>query len=146
MREQSPCARRPLQTHQPMKLKILLPSRVFAELNDVVRLVAETREGSFGILPHRLDCVAALVPGILTYTTGGRPVYLAVDEGVLAKIGMEVLVSVRHVIEGTDLAELHRAVKRELLILDERERQVRTAVNKMEGALIGRFAEFEHGR
>ena len=129
-----------------MKLKILLPARVFAELNDVSRLVAETRDGSFGILPHRLDCVAALVPGILTYTTGDRPVYLAVDEGILAKIGMEVLVSVRHAIEGTDLAELHGAVKREFMNLDERELQVRTAVNKMESALIGRFAEFEHGR
>jgi F-type H+-transporting ATPase subunit epsilon len=129
-----------------MKLKILLPSRVFADLNNVSRLVAETREGLFGILPHRLDCVAALVPGILTYTTGERPVYLAVDEGILVKIGMEVLVSVRHANGGTDLAELHEAVKREFMNLDERELQVRTAVNKMESALIGRFREFEHGR
>ena len=52
-----------------MHLKILLPFQIFAEHGDVLRIVAETRDGSFGILPHRLDCVAALVPGILIYET-----------------------------------------------------------------------------
>lgn len=130
----------------PMKLKILLPSRVFADLPDVSSLVADSCEGSLGILPHRLDCVAALVPGILMYMTVERPVYLAVDEGVLVKIGMQVLVSVRHAIGGSDLAGLHEAVKREFVDLDERERQVRTAVGKMQSALVARFAEYERGR
>jgi F-type H+-transporting ATPase subunit epsilon len=129
-----------------MKLKILLPSRIFADLDDVSRLVADTREGSFGVLPHRLDCVAALVPGILMYTTAERPVYLAVDEGVLVKIGMQVLVSVRHAIGGSGLAELHEAVEREFMNIDEQELQVRTAVSKMESALVGRLREFERGR
>ena len=63
-----------------MNLKILVPFEVFAEMNDVSRIVAETRAGSFGILPHRLDCVAALAPGILTYETkADGTVYLAVD-------------------------------------------------------------------
>ncbi len=80
------------------------------------RIVAETREGSFGILPHRLDCVAALAPGFFTYETKeGGTVYLAVDEGVLVKAGDDVLVSVRHAIGGTDLGQLHEAVKREFL-------------------------------
>jgi len=47
-----------------MHLKVLLPFQIFAEKTDVSRIVAETREGSFGLLPHRLDCVAALAPGI----------------------------------------------------------------------------------
>ena len=50
-----------------MTLKILLPFRIFAVQNAVTRIVAETREGAFGLLPQRLDCVAALEPGILTY-------------------------------------------------------------------------------
>ena len=33
------------------------------------RIVSETHEGAFGLLPHRLDCVAALTPGILVYET-----------------------------------------------------------------------------
>jgi F-type H+-transporting ATPase subunit epsilon len=130
-----------------MNLKILLPFEVFADKTDVSRIVAEGREGSFGLLPQRLDCVAALVPGILTYETqADGTVYVAVDEGVLVKAGADVLVSVRHAIGGTDLGQLHDAVKRQFLTLDESERNVRNALAKMESGLIGRFAEFEHVR
>ena len=87
-----------------MNLKILLPFEIFAQKSGVKRIVAETADGSFGLLPHRLDCVAALAPGILTYETKEEGmVYLAVDEGVLVKTGGDVLVSVRQAIGGTDL-------------------------------------------
>ena len=128
-----------------MNLKVLLPFRVFAEKTGVTRIVAETQEGSFGLLPHRLDCVAALVPGILVYETeGGGEVYLAVDEGVLVKTGLDVLVSVRNAIGGTNLGELHKAVEREFLNLNERERSVRSVMAKMESGFIRRLAEFHH--
>ena len=52
-----------------MHLKILLPSHIFADKTGVKRIVAETREGAFGLLPNRLDCVAALTAGILIYET-----------------------------------------------------------------------------
>ncbi len=130
-----------------MHLKILLPFDIFADKADVLRIVAETSAGSFGILPHRLDCVAALVPGILIYETKETgTVYVAVNEGVLVKAGADVLVSVRNAIGGTDLSKLHEAVKHEFLNLDEREQTVRTAVAKMESAFIGRYAEFQHDR
>jgi F-type H+-transporting ATPase subunit epsilon len=130
-----------------MNLKILLPFEIFADKTGVLSIVAETREGSFGLLPHRLDCVAALAPGILTYTTKeGGTVYVAVEEGVLVKAGADVSVSVRHAIGGTDLGQLHEAVKREFLTLDEQERNVRSAITKMEVGFIGRFAELQHGR
>jgi F-type H+-transporting ATPase subunit epsilon len=130
-----------------MNLKILLPFEIFADKTGVLSIVAETREGSFGLLPHRLDCVAALAPGILTYKTNeGGTVYVAVDEGVLVKAGADVSVSVRHAIGGPDLGQLHEAVKREFLMLDEQERNVRSAITKMEVDFIGRFAELQHGR
>jgi F-type H+-transporting ATPase subunit epsilon len=72
-----------------MNLKVLLPFRVFAEVTDVSRIVAETPHGSFGLLPHRFDGVAALAPGILIYETEAEgEVYLAVDAGVLVKTGL----------------------------------------------------------
>ena len=129
-----------------MNLKVLLPFRIFLDLERVSRIVAETREGSFGLLPHRLDCVAALVPGILAYTLGDDVAYLAVDQGVLVKSGAQVMVSVRRAIKGTTLSELHETVKREYLSLDRRERDVRAAVARMESTLLGRFAEFRHER
>jgi len=127
-----------------MQLKILLPSRVFAVLTDVSSIVAETDDGSFGLLPERLDCVAALVPGILTYRMATGAVYLAVDEGVLVKAGANVLVSVRRAIPGPDLAALHDSVKRDFLAVDQEERVVRRAVATMESAFIARFDRLDH--
>ena len=124
-----------------MNLKVLLPFQVFAEKTGVLRIVAETPEGSFGLLPHRLDCVAALAPGILTYETAADgEVFVAVDEGVIVKAGPDVRVSVRRALAGTDLGQLRGAVEQEFLTLDEQEKSVRTVVAKMESDLIRRMA------
>jgi F-type H+-transporting ATPase subunit epsilon len=129
-----------------MNLRILLPFEIFAEVNGVSAVVVDTSAGSFGILPHRRDCVAALVPGILAYETDGiAPVFVAVDEGVIVKTGADVLVSVRHAIGGTELSQLHEAVKSDFLKIDEQERDVRAAVSRMEGGLIRRVANLQHG-
>ena len=128
-----------------MNLKILLPFQIFAEKTRVSRIVAETREGSFGLLPHRLDCVAALAPGILTYeTTSDGEVFVAVDEGVLVKTGPDVLVSVRRALGGGDLGRLREAVEQEFLTLDEREQSMRSILAKMEGDLIRRMASLHN--
>ena len=128
-----------------MSLKILLPFRIFAEKKDVSRIVAESRGGSFGLLPHRLDCVAALEPGILTYETEAEgEVYVAVDEGVLIKTGQAVLVSVRNAIYGTDLSQLREEVEREFLTVDESEQRIRSVMAKLESNLVRRLAEFKN--
>jgi F-type H+-transporting ATPase subunit epsilon len=128
-----------------MHLKVLLPYKVFAEKTGVSRIVARSSEGSFGLLPHRLDCVAALVPGILVFKTEAEgEVYMAVDEGVLVKSGQDVLVSVRNAIGGTDLSKLHEAVGQEFLNLNDQEKKVRSVLAKLETGFIRRFAEFHH--
>ena len=128
-----------------MNLKVLLPFEVFAEKTDVLRVVADTNQGSFGLLPNRLDCVASLSPGILVYETAAAgEAYIAVDEGVLVKTGLDVFISVRNAIRGTDLRQLHAAVEREFLSLSEHERNVRSVMAKMESGLIHRLVEFHH--
>jgi F-type H+-transporting ATPase subunit epsilon len=128
-----------------MKLKVLQPFGIFTEKTSISRIVAETSQGSFGILPHRLDCVAALMPGILIYENEAEgEVYVAVDEGVLVKTGLEVFVSVRNAISGTDLSQLREAVEREFLNLNEREQSVRSVMAKMESGFIRRLVEFQH--
>jgi F-type H+-transporting ATPase subunit epsilon len=130
-----------------MNLTILLPFRIFARLDNVSRIIAETLEGSFGLLPHRLDCVAALVPGILSYTTNADDTtYLAVDEGALIKSGDCVFVSVRRAIAGSDLNDLREAVVREYFTLNTQEREMRSVVAKMESGFIGRLTELRHER
>lgn len=128
-----------------MNLKVLLPFQIFAAKTGVTRIVAETPDGSFGLLPHRLDCVAALAPGILSYEseTDGE-VFVAVDEGVLVKTGPDVLVSVRRAISGTDLDQLREAVEQEFLTLDEHEQSTRTVMAKLETGFLRRFATFQN--
>ena len=128
-----------------MNLRILLPFAIFASKTGVTRIVAETGLGSFGLLPHRLDCVAALVPGILVFETEEEgETYAAVDEGILIKTGAEVWVSVRNAVAGKDLGMLREVVKDEFLALDAQERSVRRVVATMESGFIRRLAEFYH--
>lgn len=127
-----------------MKLRILVPFQIFAEKTGVLRIVAETGAGSFGLLPHRLDCVAALSPGILIYETpADGEIFVAVDEGVLVKTGPDVLVSVRRAISGTDLGQLRAAVEKEFLTFDEQEQRVREVMAKLETGFLHRIAEFQ---
>jgi F-type H+-transporting ATPase subunit epsilon len=126
-----------------MHLKVLLPFRILLDVADVSRIVAETQDGSFGLLPRRRDCVAALVPGILTYESeGGGEVFVAVDEGVLVKFGDEVRVAVRRASSGTDLARLRDAVQNDYLKQDALELSARAATQKLESGFVGRFARF----
>jgi F-type H+-transporting ATPase subunit epsilon len=57
---------------------------------------------------------------------------------------MNVLVSVRNAIGGSDLGKLHEAVERQFLNLDEREKNVRSVLAKLESGFIRRLAEFRH--
>jgi F-type H+-transporting ATPase subunit epsilon len=128
-----------------MHLKVLLPFEIFADKVDVTRIVADTNLGSFGLLPHRLDCVAALSAGILVYQTeGAGEVYLAIDEGILVKTGFDVQVSVRNAISGTDLGQLRQLVQKQFLNLNKSEENIRSVMTKMETGLIHKLVEFSH--
>jgi F-type H+-transporting ATPase subunit epsilon len=125
-----------------MNLNILLPNKVFAKHKNVLRVIVETLEGSYGLLPNRLDCAAALTPGILTYEIeSGKEIYIAIDQGVLVKKGNDVLVSVRQAIQGIGLNELRDAIKTEFLTLDEKQQEVRFAMDKLESSFLQRLTE-----
>jgi F-type H+-transporting ATPase subunit epsilon len=127
-----------------MNLKILLPYKVFAEEHRVLRIIAVTHEGSFGILPHRLDCAASLTAGILVFETKGKDeTYVAVDEGVLVKTGFDVLVSVRNAVRGMALSQLREAVETEFKDLDEQEQKLRSVLAKVESGFIRRMVAFK---
>ena len=129
-----------------MNLKIMLPSGMFTAQGAVSRLVVETEAGSMGVLPNRLDCAAALVPGILVYVTAATVSYVALDTGVLVKTGAEVLISVRRAVAGAGLAELQATLRRSYLVRDQRRQDVQAALAKMEAGMMGRFARLRHER
>ena len=110
----------------------------------VRRIIFETSQGQFGILPNRLDCVGELVPGILTYETSkGGEQFFAVDQGVFIKAGVEILVSVRNAIGGRELGELNKAVRQQFLQLDEHELEIRSAMIKLETHFIRQFQKLQ---
>lgn len=128
-----------------MHLKILLPFKVFADENDVSNIVMETSKGSYGLLPQRLDCVAALVPGIFMYETKNEGTkYIAVDAGVMVKAGSEVLVSVRNAIGGVELGKLSALVKQEFEQQEAAETNVLSVTAKLESGFIYAFDKFRN--
>ena len=129
-----------------MRLEILLPYQVFARVDGVMRIVAETPEGAFGLLPNRLDCVMVLTAGILTYETREQgEAYVAVDEGILVKNGEAVLIAVRNAIGGLALGKLREAVEREFVNIDDEEKQMRSVLARLESGFLRRFAEYHRG-
>jgi len=120
-----------------MNLRILLPLGICRKS----QCIARRRRHDRWIIrsaapPARLCCRPC--PGILTYEAKDcGTVYVGIDQGVLVKAGAQVTVSVRRATGGSDLGQLKDAVERDFLKLDEQERNVRTAVAKMEGSLMG---------
>ena len=124
-----------------MQVKILLPSAVFLE-HAAKKLVAEGPNGFFCLLPRHIDYTNALVPGILTLEhVDGQIAYYAVSEGILVKIGRQVLLSVRDAVRGETLEDLKKAVDSQFLQLIRQEQASRTALKKLEADTIRRFME-----
>lgn len=124
-----------------MRLKVLVPSEILVD-QQVKKVRAEAQNGSFGLLPRHVDFVAALVPGLLSYTSLDDQVgYVAIDEGILVKCGPEVLVSTQNAIAGHDLGHLREMVEKQSRGLDERERMTRMALTRLEADFVRRFIE-----
>ncbi|HOI17043.1 MAG TPA: F0F1 ATP synthase subunit epsilon [Geobacteraceae bacterium] len=122
-----------------MKLTVLLPTGVLVD-QEVTKVTAEAENGSFCLLPRHIDFLAALVPGLLSFENGtGDEEFLAVDEGILVKCGPDVKVSTRNAVRGVPLGQLRQAVKERFHSLDERERQAREVLAKLEADLVVRF-------
>ncbi len=129
-----------------MNLKILLPFKVFAEIKNAKKIIIETSAGSMGLLPKRLDFTASIVPGILTYETeDGGINYVALDEGIIIKVGTDVLVSVRNAIGNAPLGKLRSLVEKEMMELDEKEINARSVMAKLESGFIRNIQKLRRG-
>lgn len=127
-----------------MHLKLLLPYQVLIDDNSVASVVIESSAGAYGLLPQRLDCIASLVPSVLSFITKKEEeIFVAIDEGVLVKTGPQVLISVRNATIGKDLDELYSLVQNQFLAVDEQSKQVREVMAKLESGFIDRFMQYQ---
>jgi len=127
-----------------MRLVVALPHRI--EIDTAVDKVgAEGLHGTFTMLPHHLDYVVLLVSGILTYlpSGGSDERYVAVKGGVLTKVGADVRVATIAAVQGERLEDLERTVVRSFRRLDERERDSRAAMTRIESHVLHEMFEFE---
>ncbi len=130
-----------------MRLKLLLPTEILID-EEVTKIIAEAENGSFCLLPRHIDFVAVLVPGILSFVTPeGKEEFAAVDEGILVKVGPDVLVSTRSGVRSAELGKLKQTVVEEFRVRSEREKKALSAGARLEADIVRRFMELgEHGR
>jgi len=118
-----------------MRLKVLVPAKVIVDV-EVDKVTAKSPDGYFCLLPHHVDFVSALAPGILTYEDeGGREISLAIDEGTLAKCSSEVLVATRFAIGRPAGPEEHKR-RTPSLPQDEAESRCRDIIAELENEFM----------
>lgn len=126
-----------------MRLRVITPERICLD-RPVQRIVAEGPDGYFGMLPHHIDFVTRLVPGILVAETeDGQEFFIAINSGTLVKCGATVTAAVRGAAEGDDLERLRNRVETEFRRQDDRERTARSALARLEANMIRRFRDLE---
>ncbi|HEY6972646.1 MAG TPA: F0F1 ATP synthase subunit epsilon [Candidatus Angelobacter sp.] len=119
-----------------MRLTVWLPAEILLQ-EEVMRIKAEAENGWFGLLPHHVDFVTALVPGVLLFEPVGKPEeYLAIDHGILVKCGAEVSISTRSGVRGTSLEQLRADVARQFVAIEEREKKALAHELKLEADLV----------
>lgn len=130
-----------------MNLKISIPAEIILEKSGVTRIVAESPSGFFGLLPSRLDCTACLVPGVLLFETpqeGER--FIAVDEGLLIKVGPDVHISVRNAVIAGELGSIRQIIHDQIIARSEQEKRMRSMLAKLESDFVRSLMEFSrHG-
>ncbi|MBE0428850.1 MAG: hypothetical protein IBX61_03150 [Thermoleophilia bacterium] len=76
-----------------MKLKLAEEAGKLME-QEVTKLAAMGPDGYFCILPHHVDFISLLFPGLLIFDdVEGRPRSLRLEKGLLVKCGDEILIS-----------------------------------------------------
>jgi F-type H+-transporting ATPase subunit epsilon len=126
-----------------MRLKVLLPTEILLD-EEVTKVIAEGENGYFCLLPRHIDFVSVLTTGILTLTTPeGKEEFVAVDGGILVKVGREVLVSSKRGVRSTELGKLQQTVVAEFRDRSEREKKALSAGARLEADIVRRFMELK---
>jgi F-type H+-transporting ATPase subunit epsilon len=119
-----------------MNLAVLTATETIVNASQVDKISGEAGNGSFTLLPRHIDFVTALDPGILSYVSGGREYFLAVDRGILVKAGPNVTVSSRNAAYGPGLENLQETVERQFQRRTANEQRARSALDKLEAEFI----------
>jgi len=127
-----------------MKLRIMTPSAVVVEEDDVVAVRAADESGSFGILSHHADFLTALTVSVVSWHhSDNHQRFCAVRRGVLSVTnGDYVAIATREAIPGDDLEHLEQVVLSEFRAALEAERGARTDSLRLQMKAIRQIVQF----
>lgn len=128
-----------------MRLKIILPYMTILD-KTVEKISAPGTEGDFQILPRHIDGTWSIKPGILIVTMDSEDeneLYFAIGQGVLVKEGNIVYLSCFQAIKGDSLESLTDTVRKDLQVLNEREKKAREVLLRLEVDTVKKFMEID---
>jgi F-type H+-transporting ATPase subunit epsilon len=124
-----------------VRLLLSVPSGVLVDAG-ARKILAESDAGSFCVLPRHADVATPLVPGLLSYLAeSGDEIFVAVDEGVLVKVGEQVRVACSRAVVAGDLGTAEATVRERFEVKSEREKRARSALLRLEADILRRLGE-----
>lgn len=127
-----------------MRLLITVPSGELVD-QQVTRVSAESGHGSFTVLPRHADTALLLVPGLLAFhDEHGAETFVAVDHGLLVKVGAQVRVACQRAVVSGDLGSAEAAVRTRFLTQGESDKRARTALLRLEAEILRRVGELRN--
>jgi F-type H+-transporting ATPase subunit epsilon len=124
-----------------MQLKVVLPTKILINTT-AIKVIAEAENGIFCLLPRHIDFVTTLIPSLLSFVSPqGEEQFMAIDQGILIKQGNQVTVATQNAIQGGDLGKLKETVNQQFRLMDEREKNARSVLAKLEINTIRNFIE-----
>lgn len=137
-----------------LRFRLIQPTGVLLDVT-ATRVLAESLEGGFAVLPRHIDGVAALAVGIVQINALTRPedgdgggskrFYAAVDGGLLVKCAAQVTVSTPQASVGESLAAMADVVAEQFRERDEQERLTRSALARLEAGTLRELQRIEQG-
>jgi len=121
-----------------MRLQIVTPLAVEADLADIAAVRADDRTGSFVILPHHADFITALAITVVGWSTStGDEGHIAVRGGILRVEGGELVqIATHQAVSGPTFETLGPAVLDQLREEAETEARTRVAASRLHLGLI----------
>lgn len=124
-----------------MRLLLSIPTGLVLD-ERAAKVSGRSDRGSFTLLPRHADGAMLLSPGLLSFVSAeGEEVFVAVDEGVLVKIGAEVRVTCRRAVVAGDLENARSALAAHLNEQSEHDRKARAALMTLEAEVLRRLGD-----
>lgn len=130
-----------------LNLRIYTPEKLILE-EEILKITLNGNEGSFTILPKHVDYISSFSDCIITYIDKNSGVnFLAVNQGVMTKIGRNIEISTFHVILGNSLQELKDRTNEILSKSNElinKEKEINKNLKQMEFTIFKKMLEFKN--